>query len=63
MFVYRCPDGHLFTISLLNRLFSVHLGTAKFGRCPVDGQWRRYRLVPKDELTERELASVRGRRR
>jgi hypothetical protein len=56
--IYRCSDGHLFTISLANRLFSVHLGFAKFGRCPVDGKWRLYRWMHKDQLTDRELTSV-----
>ena len=58
MWIYRCSDGHLFTISLANRLLSVHLGLWKYGRCPVDGNWRMYRLMRRGQLTDRELASV-----
>ena len=61
MFVYRCSDDHLFTISLLNRIFSVHLGLSKFGRCPVDGKWRMYSLVRSVDLTERDLYRLHGR--
>ena len=61
MFVYRCTDGHLVRLSLVNNLLSVHLGTSKYGRCPVDGRWRILRRVHRNELTERELESVHGR--
>ena len=61
VFVYRCSDGHLFKMTMLIRLFSVHLGITKFGRCPLDGKWRMLRWVREGELTERELESVHGR--
>ena len=48
MFIYRCSDGHEFKISLWTRLTSLHLGASKFGRCPVDGKWRKYHLLRMD---------------
>ena len=48
VFVYRCTDGHRFKRTWVQGLFAIHLGLWKYGRCPVDGKWRRYRLVKLD---------------
>ncbi len=54
--IFRCSDGHLFSANLLKLVFlSVHFGTAKFLRCPVDHKWRMaYRIDPAT-LSETEL--------
>jgi hypothetical protein len=62
VFVYRCSDGHVFRISLVRRLLSVHLFLWKYGPCPVDGSWRLWRLVDPDSLTPLELERVGGPR-
>lgn len=62
MFAYRCSDGHVFRLSLVRRLLSMHLGWWKYGRCPVDGHWRLFRLVDPERLTPGQLASARGPR-
>ncbi|MBR7829080.1 hypothetical protein KDK95_22425 [Actinospica sp. MGRD01-02] len=48
MFEYRCTDGHRFQRTWLQGLLTIHLGLWKYGRCPVDGRWRRYRLIRLD---------------
>jgi hypothetical protein len=57
--IYRCDaEGHVFRLSLARRLFAVHLGLKKYARCPVDGRWGMIRFVPRDQLTDSELARV-----
>jgi len=58
--IYRCSDGHVFKLSFARRVFSLHLGAKKFGRCPVDDRWRMFRPVPRNRLTDSQLARVDG---
>ena len=58
MFIYRCSDGHLVRLSLARRLLALHLGTAKFARCPKDDRWRMLRLVHRNQLTDSQLSRL-----
>lgn len=62
VFAYRCSDGHVFRLSLVRRLLSLHLGWSKYGRCPVDGHWRLFRLVDPKRLTPAQFDSFSGSR-
>lgn len=59
--ILRCARGHLFTSSETARLFdSVHLGSSRFMRCPVDGKWGMASNVNSRDLTEMELLEARN---
>lgn len=61
--ILRCSDGHLFTSGQVWRLFeSVHFGTKRLMRCPVDGKWRMASDVRSKDLTEAELLEARNYR-
>jgi len=60
--IHQCSDGHVFKLSFARRILSLHLGFKKFGRCPVDERWRTLRLVPRNRLTDSQLARVDGDR-
>jgi len=62
MLYYRCADGHVFKLSVANRLLSVHLGSSRLGRCPVDKKWTRISTVSANELTEEQLQAARDGR-
>ena len=59
MHYYRCADGHVFHLPMLNRLLSLHLGASRLGQCPVDHRWTRITRVSANELTEEQLESAR----
>lgn len=58
--ILRCKDGHLFVSSETSRLFgSVHLGTSRLMRCPVDGAFVKATNVPEKSLTPEQLQEAR----
>jgi len=58
--ILRCSDGHLFISGELARLFgSVHMGTKRLIRCPVDGKLRMAGNVNSAELTDEEIEEAR----
>jgi hypothetical protein len=59
--ILRCAQGHLFTSGEAARLFdSVHLGSKRFMRCPVDGKWGIASNVNRLDLSEQELLEARN---
>jgi hypothetical protein len=58
MLYYRCAAGHVFHLSISGRVLSLHVGSSRIGRCPVDGKWGRITIVSANELTEAEIASA-----
>lgn len=53
--IFRCSDGHLFSVSWLKKLFlSVHFGTSIWTRCPVDRRWRMARRILPGALSDAE---------
>jgi hypothetical protein len=57
--ILRCSDGHLFTSSEGSRLFlSMHLGSKRLMRCPVDGKLRMMENVDSKDLSEAERAQA-----
>ena len=59
--ILRCARGHLFTSGEAARLFdSVHLGSKRFMRCPVDDRWGIASNVDSKDLTEQELLQARN---
>jgi hypothetical protein len=56
----RCSDGHLFVSGEGARLFlSLHVGSKRFIRCPVDKKWRTAGNVNSGDLTEQEIGPAR----
>jgi len=51
----RCPDGHVFPIRSIDRVLSLHIGTRRLMRCPVDNRWRMVDTVWKQDLTDEEI--------
>ena len=62
MLYYTCGDGHVFQQSAASRLLSLHVGSSKIARCPVDGKWGRIKRVNANDLTDEQLKSARGGR-
>jgi hypothetical protein len=60
--IYRCAEGHVFRLSLARRIFALNFGLKKYARCPVNNRWGMIRLVPRNQLTDSELARVDGDR-
>lgn len=59
--ILRCAQGHYFTSGEVARLFdSVHLGSKRFIRCPVDGKWGIASNADSKDLTEQELLQARN---
>ena len=59
--ILRCAQGHLFTSSETARLFdSVHLGSKRLMRCPVDGKWGLASNADSRDLGESELLQARN---
>lgn len=59
--ILRCAQGHYFTSGEGARLFdSVHLGSKRFMRCPVDGKWGIASNAHSTDLTEQELLQARN---
>jgi hypothetical protein len=58
--ILRCSDGHLFVSSESSRLFgSIHLGTSRLMRCPVDGKFVKATNAPEKSLTPEQLEEAR----
>ncbi|GAA5199205.1 hypothetical protein GCM10023322_74300 [Rugosimonospora acidiphila] len=59
--ILRCADGHLFVEGIGARMFlSLHLGSARLLRCPVDRRWRMARFVSPNDLSEQEIEQARA---
>lgn len=58
--ILRCKDGHLFVSSETSRLVgSIHLGSSRLMRCPVDGKFVKASNVPEKSLTPEQLQEAR----
>jgi hypothetical protein len=51
----RCSDGHVFPIGVGDHVLSLHLGTRRLMRCPVDKRWRMVEMVWEQDLTDAEI--------
>ena len=59
--ILRCAQGRYFTSGEGARLFdSVHLGSKRFMRCPVDGKCGIASNADSNDLTEQELRQARN---
>ncbi|MBS2535483.1 hypothetical protein KGQ20_22215 [Catenulispora sp. NF23] len=54
--ILRCSDGHLFISSETSRLLlSLHFGSRRLMKCPVDGRMRMMSNVESKDLPESEV--------
>ena len=53
--IVRCKQGHLYTTTFSQQLFALHLGRAKYQRCPVDHKWSITVPVRRNEISDAEF--------